>query len=256
MAARGRMRGLGRSRSSVRIVEDRQPNDSLSRNRDKIPSVRATYRPYHHISKHEPSPSHSRRTSQNPYTFPGLRYNPPTGPRDLSSTNTTCSVPSGRAAERDSNLFSDDPAPRKRRRIGSQPPTAPNTHTYFTSPEPTNHEHSFSRAAGPQSRATVADIKVECGPSPLEFPINAKRESSPVVIDMLDCPPSPPLFEKLGLPEKTSGSYHVPMKDECKKGAISYMKRRDEWKGSIQNAVRFVRGFDFPPLIIERCLIR
>lgn len=256
MAARGRMRGLGRSRASIRIVEDGQPNDSFSRNRDKIPSIRTTHRPYHHIRKHGASVSHSRRTSQNPVMFSGLKYNPPTGPRALSSINTTCSDPSGPAAERGSILFLDDLAPRKRRRIESPPPTIPNTRTHPTSSALANHEHSFSRTTGPRSRAVVPDVTVKRGSSPPEFQVNAKRESSPVVIDMLDCPPSPPLFEKLGLSEKTSGSYHVAMIDECRKGATSYMDRRQEWKYSMINAVRFVRGHDSPPLIIERCFIR
>jgi hypothetical protein len=256
MTARGRTRGQGRNRRSDLIVEDGQPNDRLPRNRDRIPSVRATYRPYDNSRKHGTSVSHSHRTSQNPFAFAGSQYNPPAGPGALSSINTTYSVPSGPAAERDPVLLLDDPTPRKRRRIGSQPPTAPNTHAHPTSSAPANHEHSFSRATGPRSHATVADIAVKSEQSPLEFPVNAKRESSPVAIDTLECPPSPPLFEKLGLPEKTSGSYHVAMKDECRRGAISFKRRRAEWKHSIQNDVRFVRGHDFPPLIIEKCLIR
>jgi len=250
MAARGRTRGLGRNRASIRIVEDGQPNDSLSRNRDDIPNIRATHRPYHHIRKHGTSVSHSRRTRQDRFVFTGLKYNPPIAPRAFF-------VPSGPAAKRHSIPSLDELAPRKRRRTESPPPTAPNTHTHPTSSAPANHEHLFPRVTtGPRSRAIVAEVAVECEPSLLEFPVNAKRESSPIVIDTLGCPPSPPLFEKLGLPEKTSGSYHVAMIDECKKGAISYRERRQEWKDDILNAVRFVRGHDFPPLTIERCFIR
>lgn len=258
MAARGRARGLGRSRSSIRIFEDGQPNDSLARNRDHIPSVRATHRPYHHIRKHGTTVFPSGRTSQHPYMFPGFKSNPPTAPRAFSSINTTPSVPSGPAADRDSILNLDDLAPRKRRRTESPPPTAPNTHTntHTMSSVPENHERSFTRATGPRSRVIVAGITDKREQSPLEFPVDAKRESSPVVIDMLDCPPSPPLFEKLALSEKTSGSYHIAMIDECRKGAISWRDRRAEWMVDQQNAVRFVRGHDFPPLTIERCFVR
>ena len=260
MSARGgpRARGQWRSRDSIRsIVEDGQPNDSLfRRNRDEIPTVRATHRPYHPIRKHGKSAFPSRRTSQDPFMFPGSNCNPPTGPRTFSSANTTCSFPSGSAIERDSILYLDDLAPRKRRRTESSPPTAPNihTHTHTTSSAPANHEHSFARATSPRSRA--AGITVKCEQFRPDFPVNAKRESSPVIIDMLDCPPSPPLLEKLGLSEKTSGSYHVAMIDECRRGATSYKKRRRQWKDDIVNSVRFVRGRDFPELIIDRCFIR
>lgn len=258
MAARGRARGLGYSRSTIRNVEDGQPNDSLSRNRDHIPSIRATHRPYHHIRKHGTTVFPSRKTSQYPYMFPRLNRNPPTGPRALSSTNTTRSVPSGPAAERDSIPLLDDLAPRKRRRTDSPPPTAPitHTHTHRMSSAPENHEHSFTWATGPRSSTIDTGIIDECEQSPLESPVNAKRESPLIVIDMLDCPPSPPLFEKLGLSEKTSGSYHIAMIDECRKGAISWQDRRKEWMVDNQDAVRFVRGHDFPPLTIERCFIR
>ncbi len=258
MSARGRARGRGRSRGPIRIVEDGQPNDSLFRNRDEIPTIHATHRPYHHNKKHGKGVFPSRRTSQDPFMFPGFQRNPPNGPRTLSSANNTCSFPSGPYAERDSIPYLDDLAPRKRRRTESPLPSAPNIHTRFhtTSPAPANHEPSFTRATSPRSRAIVAGIIVKCGQSPLDFPVNAKRESSPIVIDMLDCPPSPPLLEKLGLSEKTSGSYHVAMIDECRKGAISYRGRRQEWMDRIMNSVQFVRGHDFPPLIIDRCFIR
>ena len=257
-STRGRARGLGRNRSSIRIVEDGQPNDSLSRNRDHIPNVLATHRPYHHIRKHGTNGFPSHRTSHNPYMFQGLQSNPPTGPQPLSSINTTRSVPSGPVDERGSILLLDDLAPRKRRRTESPPPTAPNTHIHFhpMSPVSENHKHSFTRETGPRSRAVVADITDECEQSPLSFSVNAKRESPPVDIDMLDCPQSPPLFEKLGLLEKTSGSYYFAMIDECRKGAISWRARRKEWVAANKNAIRFVRGHDFPPLTIERCFTR
>ena len=262
MSARGRPRARGRwrNRGSIRnIVEDGQPNESLfRRNRDEIPTIRATHRPYHHIRKHGKSAFPSCRTSQDPFMFPGLRCNPPTGPRTFSSANTTCRFPGGSTAERDSILYLDDLAPRKRRRTESPPPTAPNihTHTHTMSSAPENHEHSFTRATSPRSRAIFAGIPVKCEQSRPDFPVNAKREISPIIIDMLDCPPSPPLLEKLGLPEKTSGSYHVAMIDECRKGAISYRERRQQWKHDIEKSVRSVRGPDFPSLIIDRCFIR
>jgi len=244
----GRTGGPGRS---IRTVEDGQPNDRLSRDRDDIPSIRPAHRPYHHTRKRETSVSHSRRTGYNPF-FPGKKDNPPTGPRALSFTN----APSGPATKRPFIPPLDDLAPRKRRRTKSPLPITPNTHAHPASSTSANYEHSSPRVTATRSRAVVADAVVRCGPSPLDSSLSAKRESSPVIIDMLDSPPSPPLFEKLGLPEKMSGSYHVAMVDQCRKGAISYMEHRQEWKGDIINAVRFVRGHDLPPLTIERCFIR
>lgn len=249
------MRALGRSRGSNRIVEDGQPNDSWSRSRDHIPSIRAAYRPYQHVRKRGTSVSHSRRTSYHPVS----KHNPPTGPRDRSSITTT-NVPSSLAAKRPSIPSLDDLAPRKRRRTESPPLIIPNAHAYPASSTSANHEHSLPGVTRPRSCATVAGAAVRYKPFQLDSPVNAKRESSPVDIGSpisVDlCPSPPPLFKKLGLPEKTSGSYYVPMIDQCKKGAVLYLDRRQEWKDSILHTVRFVRGHDFPPLTIERCFIR
>ena len=258
MATRGRMRGSGRSGGLVRQFEDDQPNDSLSRNRHDIPRVRATHRPYHHNGKRGTNVSHSGRKSQPLFDrhAPVSRSDPATGPRPLAPLKTTRSVPSGPRSKRPSMASLGDLAPRKRQRTESPPPFTPSLHKQPATSIPVNHEHSFPRVPGSRSHAIVADVIARREPSPLEPPVNTKRESSPVVIDLLDCPPSPPLFEKLGLPAKTSGSYHVAMIDQCRKGAVSYMEHRQEWKDSALNAVRFVRGHDFPPLTIERCFIR
>lgn len=255
MTAQGRIRARGRSRGSNQIIEDGQPNDRLARNRDNIPNIRAAYRPYHHVRKRGTSAPPSRRTNSHPV----LRNNPPTGPRALSSITAT-KLPSSSTAKRSSIPSLEDLAPRKRRRFDSPSLITPHAHTHPAPSTSENHEYSFPSVTRPRSSATIADAAVGRGPFQLNSLVDAKRESSPVDIGSpisVDlCPPSPPLFEKLGLPEKTSGSYHVPMIDQCKRGAISYMEHRQEWKDSIINAVRFVRGHNFPPLTIERCFIR
>ena len=255
MAPRGRTRALGRNRGSNRIIEDGQPNDGLSRNRDNIPSVRAAYRPSPHIRKRGISVSHSRRTTYDH----ALKKDPPTGPRALSSITPT-NIPSCPTAKRPSTPSLDDLAPRKRRRTESPSLIAPNAFTHPASPTSANHEHSLPRVACPRPCTIVADAAVRCEPFQLDSPVNAKRENSPVDISSLisvdSCSPSTPLFKKLGLPEKTSGSYHIAMIDQCKKGAASYMERRREWEDSVRNAVRFARGHNSPPLTIERCFIR
>jgi hypothetical protein len=258
MATPGRMRGPSRSKGSTRIVEDGQPNDSLFRNRDDIPRIRATHRPYHDFRNRGVRGSHSSRKSRqlpdrHAPVYPSGLKDPPTAPRALSSMKNI----GGPSAKRPSIPSPDDfPATKKRRRSESPPQITQNMRTCPASSIPTNTRHSPPRVSAPPSRKIVADVAVKCEPSPMQYSVNVKRECSPALVNLFDSPPSPPLFEKLGLPEKTSGSYHVAMVDRCRIGAVSYMEHRQEWKESMINAVRFVRGHGFPPLTIEGCLIR